>query len=137
MTTRRVQNYVCTSCPIGCPLQLVHEGDEIVEIEGQECNRGAKYAKQEFVDPRRTFATTVPIEGALYARLPVKLSAPIPKHLMMAAMGEIRKLSARAPVALGQVMLRDVAGVAGVDVVASRTIPRTLCAPDPRAESRA
>jgi CxxC motif-containing protein len=124
MPERQVQKYVCINCPIGCPLRLVHEGDSIVEIEGQECNRGAKYAKQEFTDPRRTFATTVPIEGALYARLPVKLTAPLPKQHIMAAMGEIRKLSVKAPVQLGLVLLRDVVGVPGVDVVASRTLPR-------------
>ena len=70
-----VETYVCINCPIGCPLQLVHEGQAIEEISGHECNRGAKYAKQEFVDPRRTFSTTIPIEGAAYARLPVQAFA--------------------------------------------------------------
>ena len=39
-----VKNFTCIGCPIGCPLQLTHEGREIVEIEGAACNRGAKYA---------------------------------------------------------------------------------------------
>jgi len=124
MTEPNVQHYVCISCPIGCPLRLVHEGDQILEIEGQECNRGAKYARQEFTDPRRTFSTTVPITGALYGRLPVKLSAPVPRPAIPAVMAAIRALSAAAPVALGHVLLRDVAGVAGVDVVSCRTMER-------------
>ncbi|PKN46595.1 MAG: molybdopterin oxidoreductase [Deltaproteobacteria bacterium HGW-Deltaproteobacteria-17] len=126
MTGRQEQHYVCISCPIGCPLRLVHEGDTILEIEGQECNRGAKYARQEFTDPRRTFSTTVPIAGAVYGRLPVKLSAPVPRQAIPAAMDAIRHLRAEAPVSLGQVLLRDVAGVAGVDVVACRTMDRVM-----------
>ncbi|MBU1070490.1 DUF1667 domain-containing protein [Myxococcota bacterium] len=129
MTARQEQHYVCISCPIGCPLRLVHEGDQIIEVEGQECNRGAKYARQEFTDPRRTFSTTVPITGAVYGRLPVKLSAPVPRQAIPAAMAAIRLLSAEAPVRLGQVLLRDVAGVAGVDVVACRTMDRVMITP--------
>jgi CxxC motif-containing protein len=124
MSEPKVERYVCIGCPIGCPLQLVHEGNEIKEVEGYECNRGAKYAKQEFVDPRRAFATTVPISGALYARLPVKLTAPIPKDRIWDAVAAIKQVGATAPVRRGDVIVRDVAGVAGVDVVASRTMEK-------------
>jgi CxxC motif-containing protein len=124
MSDAKVERYVCIGCPIGCPLQLVHEGTEIKEVEGHECNRGAKYAKQEFTDPRRTFSTTVPIEGALYARLPVKLTAPLPKNLIMRAMADIKQVAVRAPVSRGHVLVRDVAGVSGVDVVATRSMER-------------
>ncbi len=119
-----VKNYVCISCPIGCPLRLVHEGDSIMEIEGAQCNRGAKYARMEFTDPRRVFSTTIPIAGALYRRLPVKLSAPLPKDRIFDAMDRIRRLSAVAPVRLGQVLLENVAGIEGVDVVACRSLDR-------------
>ena len=98
------QDYVCIACPIGCPLQLVHEGDTIQEISGHNCKRGAKYARQEFSDPRRTFSTTIPIEGALYPRLPVKLSAPIRKETVLEAARLVRRLSATAPIACGQVL---------------------------------
>ena len=119
-----VQQYVCISCPIGCPLQLAHEGDRIEEVSGNQCNRGAKYARQEFTDPRRSFSTTVPITHASYARLPVKLTAPVPKDRVMAAMLEIRRLAAEAPVALGDVLLTCVLGEEGIDVVATRTMKR-------------
>ena len=93
------------------------------EVSGQHCNRGAKYAKQEFVDPRRTFSTTIPIEGALYARLPVKLDRPVPKDRIMEAVAAVHQLSARAPVKLGDVLLDDLLGQ-GVRVVASRSMRR-------------
>ena len=118
------QDYVCIACPIGCPLQLVHEGNTIKEISGHNCKRGAKYARQEFTDPRRSFSTTIPIEGALYPRLPVKLSAPIRKEKVLEAARMVHKLSATAPVACGEVLLTGLLGEEGVDVVASRTMKR-------------
>jgi CxxC motif-containing protein len=120
----KTEEYVCISCPIGCPLQLVHEGDTIQEVSGNNCKRGAKYARQEFTDPRRSFSTTIPIEGALYPRLPVKLSAPIRKENVLEAARVIQGLSASAPVARGDVLLRGLLGDEDVVVVASRTMKR-------------
>jgi len=120
---QEVQHYVCINCPIGRPLQLVHEGDQIEEISGYECNRGAKYARQEFIDPRRTFSTTIPISGAMYQRLPVKITAPVPKDRIMEAVAEIHELAVEAPVRLGQVLLCGVLGEP-IDVVACRTMKR-------------
>jgi CxxC motif-containing protein len=118
------QDYVCIACPIGCPLQLVHERDSIREISGNNCKRGAKYARQEFTDPRRSFSTTIPIEGAIYARLPVKLSAPIRKEDVLEAARVVRGLSTSAPVACGEVVLSGLLGEEGIDVVACRTMER-------------
>ena len=118
------QTYVCIRCPIGCPLELVHEQDEIHEVSGYLCDRGAKYAKQEFEDPRRSFSTTIPIQGAIHARLPVKITAPIAKDRVLLAVDEVHRLSATAPVAMGQVLLAGVLGLEGVDVVATRTMRR-------------
>ena len=120
----KVESYVCISCPMGCPLQLSHEGDLIEEVSGNQCNRGAKYAKQEFKDPRRTFSTTVPISHGVYARLPVKLTAPVQKDRVMEAMREIYCLRAEAPVAVGEVLLKNLLGEKGIDVVATRTMKR-------------
>ena len=39
--TAEVERYVCVGCPMGCPLQLVHAGDRIEEVGGNECDRGA------------------------------------------------------------------------------------------------
>jgi CxxC motif-containing protein len=118
------QDYVCIACPIGCPLQLVHEGDSIQEISGHNCKRGAKYVRQEFTDPRRTFSTTIPIEGAIYPRLPVKLSAPIPKENVLEAARIVHRLSAEAPIACGEVLLTGLLGEDEVAVVACRTMKR-------------
>lgn len=118
------ENYICIACPIGCPLELVHEGDEIREVVGNQCARGAKYARQEFTDPRRSISTTVPLEGSTWERLPVKVSAPIPKERILEAAVAIHAIRAVAPVQLGQVLMRDLIGLEGVDVVATRSMGR-------------
>lgn len=115
-------SFTCIGCPIGCPLQLTHEGPEILEIEGHQCNRGAKYARQEFTDPRRSMSTTVRIRGARWARLPVKVSRPVPKNRVIEAARVIHQLVVDAPVTVGDVILHDLLGEEGVDVVATRTM---------------
>ena len=118
----KTKELVCIGCPIGCPLQLTHDGTEIVEVHGQECNRGAKYAEQEFVDPRRELATTVTIRGARWARLPVKVSAPVPKDRVLEAAREIHGVVVQAPVRVGQVLLEGLLGDAELQVVATRSM---------------
>jgi CxxC motif-containing protein len=92
------EKFVCVGCPIGCPLELQHEGDEIIEVEGNDCKRGAKYAKQEFSDPRRSLSTTVAISGAVWGRLPVKTTGQVPKHQVLEAARTIHEIRCRAPV---------------------------------------
>ena len=81
----KAKQYTCIGCPIGCPLQLQHNGDEIKEISGHECDRGAKYARQEFTDPRRELSTTVVISDARWQRLPVKVTGAIGKDRVLEA----------------------------------------------------
>lgn len=114
---------VCIGCPIGCPLQLQHEGDEIEEIEGHQCNRGAKYARQEFSDPRRELATTVAVEGGRWERLPVKVAGPVPKEKVMEVARMIHGVRVEAPVERGQVVLDTTLGQERLRVVATRSMP--------------
>jgi CxxC motif-containing protein len=116
------EKFVCIGCPIGCPLQLTHEGREIVEVKGNSCSRGAKYAQQEFTDPRRSMSTTVWIEGARWKRLPVKVSRPVPKNRVCEAAREIHELKVQAPVKRGQVLHKGLLGDPEVEVIACRTM---------------
>jgi CxxC motif-containing protein len=114
------EKFVCIACPIGCPLELEHDGDHIIEVAGNDCKRGAKYARQEFSDPRRSLSTTVAISGAMWGRLPVKTTGQVPKDRVMEAAGVIHEIRCRAPVEVGQVLLEGLLGEAGLDVIATR-----------------
>ena len=118
------EKFVCVGCPIGCPLELQHEGDEIIEIEGNDCKRGAKYAKQEFSDPRRSLSTTVAISGAMWRRLPVKTSGQVPKDRVLEAARAIHGIRCRAPVEVGEVLIEGLLGEAGLDVIATRSMEK-------------
>ncbi|MCC6527688.1 MAG: DUF1667 domain-containing protein [Polyangiaceae bacterium] len=114
----------CIACPIGCALRLTHEGRDIVELAGATCDRGAKYAAEELVDPRRQLSTTVAVEGARVRRLPVKATRPVPRDRVLEAVARIHRLRVRAPVRSGQVLVEDLLGEPGLAVVATRSLGR-------------
>ena len=85
-------------------------------------NRGAKYAKQEFTDPRRELSTTVAIAGARWKRLPVKVTGPVERGRVMEAARKIHQIKVQAPIKLGQILIKDFMGEKGIDVVACRSM---------------
>ena len=117
-----VREFVCLACPMSCPLRLEQKGGKIVEITGQTCDRGAKYAEREFTDPRRPLSTTIAIGGGEVRRLPVKTTYPIPKDKMFEAAKEIRRLKVSAPVSMGQKLITGLLGEKDVDVIACRSV---------------
>jgi len=115
---------ICITCPMGCTLDVTHEGDTIVNIEGNTCKRGEDYAKEELTNPQRMVTTTVRVAGGLHPLLPVYTSAPIPKARIFDLLAEIRRVEIQAPIRVGDVVLEDVVDT-DVDVLASRDMPAT------------
>ena len=111
--------YLCIGCPLGCRLELDESQGEVLEVRGSSCKKGEEFARQEHVDPRRVVTTTVVIAGALWPRLPVKTSGPVPAAMVADVCRALRRARASAPVALGAVIVADVLGT-GVDVIATR-----------------
>ena len=119
----RVTTYLCIGCPLGCRLEVEEdERHDIVEVRGFSCKKGDRFARQEHVDPRRMVTTTVAADGGRIARLPVRTSADVPKHLVSAVCESVRDLRVTPPVSLGDVVVADVLGT-GVDLIASRDLP--------------
>lgn len=116
-------SYLCIGCPLGCRLEVEHTGEDVVEVRGAGCKRGDKYAREEHTRPVRMVTTTVTIRNGLWARLPVKTSAAIPKGRMHELCEVLQSVVVEAPVTLGDVVLENALGV-GVDVVATRSMPR-------------
>lgn len=129
---KRNHEYVCINCPLSCPLELVEEDGEVLEVTGHDCKVGAKYAEEEFTDPRRVVTTTVPVRGGVLPLLPVRSTGPIPKTLVTEAVRVLSGLAVEAPVRDGQVIHPDILET-GVDVISSRdmeALPRTTGATD-------
>lgn len=114
---------ICTVCPMGCKMsvkEIVHDRDEYV-VEGNKCNRGVSYAIKEITNPTRVLTSTVAISNAFLNRIPVKSSEPIPKAVLKNAMEVIKTVEVHAPLAVGDLIIRDILGT-GVDIVASRSM---------------
>lgn len=113
-------NLICISCPRGCHLTVEKVGEE-VKVTGNSCPRGVVYATNELIDPKRTLTTTVAIVAKHVCRLPVISSSPLPRDRVMDVMKQLKGLEVKAPVHLGDVLVKDVLGL-GSDIIASKTV---------------
>ncbi len=120
---RKRHSFVCINCPLSCHLELMEEGGEVVEVTGNECEVGRRYAEEEFRDPRRTVTTTVRVREGVLPLLPVVSTRPIPKSLVREAVRVLSEVEVEAPVTDGQVIYRDILGT-GADIIASRRLDR-------------
>jgi CxxC motif-containing protein len=107
----------CIVCPVGCRL-MVEMADGKYVVTGNGCRRGADYAVQEATNPMRTLTSLVKIAGGGEPLCPVKTSAPIPKAMIGAALDAVRAARADAPVKVGDVVIKNIAGT-GADLVAT------------------
>ena len=53
----------CIGCPMGCPLTVVMNGEEVVSVTGNTCKRGDVYARKEVTNPTRIVTSTVRVSG--------------------------------------------------------------------------
>ena len=120
------KKFICIMCPLGCLITVkADDNGDIKEILGSSCKKGKQYAKDEFTRPMRVLTSTVAIEGAPFSRLPLRTAGFIPKDRMLDCMKEIQKIKVKAPVKIGDVIIRDVLGLK-VDVTATRDLFKAL-----------
>ena len=119
MTVENIE-LICVSCPKGCHLNIIREGDTFLQVTAG-CKRGEDYARQELCDPRRMVATTVRVKGGIHPLVPVATAAPFPKPQIEQLLAELRKVEITAPIRMGQVVLPNALGTE-VNVIASRTM---------------
>jgi CxxC motif-containing protein len=113
---------ICITCPMGCTLEVTHDGDTITKVDGEQCKRGKEYAQGELTDPRRMVTSTARVKGGVHPLVPVYTAAPIPKPRIFDLLAELRKVELKAPVKAGQKVMENVFET-GIDVLASRNLP--------------
>jgi len=113
---------ICVTCPKGCTLKVLHEGNEIVEVVGAGCKRGKEYATCEFKDPRRMVASSVKVKYGRHPLVAVYTEKPIPKPLIPQLAQTLRTIEVEAPVKINQVIIENVLNT-GIDILASRDMP--------------
>lgn len=117
------REFTCIICPNGCEIQAELKDNTVVSLTGHTCPRGEDYVRQELTDPRRNIATTVLVKGGELPLASVRLTSPIPRDRIFAAMEEIRKISLEAPVEAGTVVIEKLLGFES-DVIVTKSVDR-------------
>ncbi len=118
MATREL---ICIGCPMGCPLTVTMEGNEVTEVKGNTCPKGDAYARKEVTNPTRIVTTTVKVAGGKVPMINVKTAQDIPKGKIFECVAALRGLEIQAPVKIGDIVLENVAGT-GVNIVAAGNV---------------
>jgi len=138
----------CIVCPIGCALTVDEAGDGSLNVTGNRCPRGAVYAQEEIIAPKRVVTATVRLgppgvcrdEGdngdngdrahrnrmrrhgmCDPRRLPVKSSLPCPKERIDELLADIYTAKIEAPVKRGDQVISNWKN-SGIDVIAVRAL---------------
>jgi CxxC motif-containing protein len=117
------RHFVCVVCPIGCEIDVVHDGEKIISMEGNKCEKSEEFVSQELIEPMRILTTTIRIEGARWAVIPVRSDKAVPKRLFPRIMKQLRRIRLQAPVIILNVVVKDVLNT-GANIIATRTMPR-------------
>ena len=128
--TVKSKDYTCVVCPNGCTIKITFEEQEqgkpvFIEAQGQRCPRGITWAKQEIVDPVRSFATSVLVQNGQFLECSVRLSKPVQLTKVFEIMEEIKKLRPVAPLYIGQVLLKNPAGT-DTEVIVTKNVPENI-----------
>lgn len=121
METREM---ICIGCPLGCNLTVKIDGDNIT-VTGNTCPNGEKYAKNEVTNPTRIVTSTIKVLDGVGERVSCKTNNAIPKGKIFECMDEIRKTKVNAPIKIGDILIKDVAGT-GIDIIATKNIKKAI-----------
>lgn len=118
-----VRELICIGCPLGCPLTVTMNGNEVAEVKGNTCKRGDVYARKEVTNPTRIVTSTVKVKGGAIEMVSVKTKNDIPKSKIHDCIKALKGIEVDAPVHIGDVILSNVADT-GVDIIATKNVLR-------------
>lgn len=116
-------NMICISCPLGCDMEVELEGNEVVNVTGNTCPRGKKYAQNECSNPTRIVTSSVFVKNGEINVVSVKTKEDIPKGLVFECLKELKKVEIEAPVMVGDIVINNILNT-GIDIVATKEVLR-------------
>lgn len=116
-----IRKLICINCPMGCPLTVEMDGEQVVNVSGNTCKRGAVYARKEVTNPTRIVTTTVRVANGSADMVSVKTREDIPKEKIFACVEALKNVVVEAPVHIGDVIVSNIADT-GVDMIATKNI---------------
>lgn len=106
------EELTCIICPSSCRL-LVHWNPEtrvIHSVGNARCKRGVKWVDEELLHPLRILTSSVRITGGKEPLASVKTDRPIARESLLHVMEELKGITRRAPVEIGETILENPAG---------------------------
>lgn len=107
----------CIMCPVGCDL-FVDKKDNNIEVTGNRCIRGKRYAETEITHPMRIVTSLAKTKSGKV--ISVKTSDLVPKEKIFKVLDEIAKIKAKDNIKIGEVLIKNVLGLIGVNIVVTR-----------------
>lgn len=114
---------ICIGCPVGCPLEVEIENGVVTKVSGNTCKKGESYAQKECTNPTRIVTSSVTVEDGVEVTVSVKTESDIPKGKIFECMRALKNVVVKAPIHIGDVILKDVAGT-GVNIIATKEVPK-------------
>jgi CxxC motif-containing protein len=114
----------CVLCPNGCPLEVTLEEEPtltVKEVVGYHCKKGPEWAEQEIVNPLRTIASSILVEGGDFPLVSVRTDCAIPLGSISGVMKAIKATQVKAPVHIGDILIPKPAGTS-CNIIATRHI---------------
>jgi CxxC motif-containing protein len=124
----KTREMICVICPNGCQLKAEIQEEErpvVSKVTGNLCDKGPEWAKQEIVNPMRTISSSVLVEQGDFPIVSVRTDSPISLKNIFDVMEEIKIARVKAPVKIGDIIIKEVAGLP-CNIVATRNVQKQL-----------
>lgn len=105
----------CIMCPVGCELNVEKVGNEF-KVTGNGCIRGERYGISEMTNPTRIITGLIKTNNGVAS---VKTTNLVPKEKINDVLNEL-KLFKTDNVNVGDIIIHNVAGLDGIDVIVTR-----------------
>jgi len=110
---------ICILCPVSCTLKVTVDPSGEIHVEGNECQRGVEYAKQEVTNPIRPVMSVVKVRNGDMPTVSVITSKSVPKKCIPEIMRATANIEVETPIEVGQIIVKD---ICGVDLIATRRV---------------
>lgn len=111
------EQLICRGCGNGCFLEAVHDGDALIELAGNRCDGGRRYAAEQLL--RDYLRTVLPaVDGR---KVQVISREKISQSIRMRCLKALEGIVLETPVIKGELVLCDAADT-GVDIVSAENL---------------
>ncbi len=112
-----MKKIICINCPRGCHLEITDD----MEVSGNFCPNGIKYAIEEMTNPVRILTTTIKTFDPHHPRISIKSKDGLPKSKIFEAMSEINHTTLKKRVKIGDIVIANICGT-GIDMIATKNL---------------